>query len=89
MIISLLDKPQSLQFIKQLKHNHTLELLVLEKTHEAKDDDQFNRDVDMLVEEINYTRQHHGVTTLLYVSMNMDINNYHKKQVNIYIIYCT
>ena len=84
-----LYKPQSLQFIKQLKHNHTLELLVLLGIDEAEDDDQFNRDVDMLVEEINYTRQHHGVTTLLYVSMSMNISDYHKKQVNIYIIYCT
>ena len=83
------DKPQSLQFIKQLKHNHTLELLVLEGTGEAEDDDQFNRDVDMLVEEINYTRQHHGVTTLLYVSMSMNISDYHTQQVNIYKIYCT
>ena len=77
-----LDKPQYLQFIKQLKHNHTLELLVLRGIDEAEDDDQFNRDVDMLVEEINYTRQHHGVTTLLYVTMNMDINDYHAEQVN-------
>ena len=84
-----LDKPQSLQFIKQLKHNHTLELLVLAGIDEAEDDDQFNRDVDMLVEEINYTRQHHGVTTLLYVSMTMYVNSYHIKQVNIYIIYYT
>ena len=87
MIISMhsdnpLDKLQSLQFIKQLKHNHTLELLVLDGTGEAEDDDQFNRDVDMLVEEINYTRQHHGVTTLLYVSMDTDINYYHQEQVN-------
>ena len=84
-----LDKPQSLQFIKQLKHNHTLELLVLEGTDEAEDDDQFNRDIEMLVEEINYTRQHHGVTTLLYVNMSMDISDYHLKQVNIYIIHYT
>ena len=47
-----LNKPQSLQFIKQLKHNHSLELLVLHGMDEAKDDDQFNRDVEMLVEEI-------------------------------------
>ena len=83
-----LDKPQSLQFIKQLKHNHSLELLVLNGLYEAED--QFNRDVEMLVEEINCTRQHHGVNTLLYVSTNMNIiyNNHHFTQVNMYIIHC-
>ena len=89
MIICSVDKPQSLQFIKQLKHNHTLELLVLEGADEAEDDDQFNRDIEMLVKEINYTRQHHGVTTLLYVCMRMHISEYHLKQVNIYIIHYT
>ena len=84
-----LDKSQLLQFIKQLKHNHTLELLVLNEIYEAEGDDQFNRDVEMLVEEINYTRQHHGVTTLLYVILNMDISNYHWKQVKILLMHCT
>ena len=37
----------------------------------------------MLVKEINYTRQDNGVTTRLYVGMNMDISDYHLKQVNI------
>ena len=85
-----LDKPQSLQFIKQLKDNHSLELLVLNGLYGAED--QFNRDVEMLVEKINLTRQKHEVNTLLYVSMNMNIiNYYHLKQVNIcmYIIHCT
>ena len=73
MIISMfsnnpLDKPQSLQFIKQLKHNHTMELLVLDGIDEAENDDQFNRDVEILVEEINYTRQY----PLLCISMDMD-----------------
>ena len=80
-----LNKPQSLQFIKQLKHNHTLELLVLVGIYDYEDGDQFNRDVEMLVEEINYTRQQHGVTTLLYVSMNVDISDCHWEQVNIFI----
>ena len=84
-----LDKPQSLQFIKQLKHNHSLELLVLHGIDKAEDDDQFNRDVEMLVEEINNTRQQNGVTSLLYVNMDVDISNYHFKQVNMYIIHCT
>ena len=84
-----LDKSQLLQFIKQLKHNRTLELLVLDGIDEAQDDDQFKRDVEILVEEINHTRQHHGVTTLLYVTMNTDISDYHLKQVNTYIIHYT
>ena len=76
-----LDKPQSLQFINKLKHNRTLELLVLGGIDEAEDDDQFSRDVDMLVDEINCTRQHHGVATLLYISMDVRISYYHFKQV--------
>ena len=71
----------SLKFVEQLKHNHTLELLVLESIWEDEYD-QFEIDLEMLVEEINYTRQHHGVTTLLYVSVDMDICQYHLKQVN-------
>ena len=85
-----MDKPQSLLFINQLKCNHSLELLILEGIDEAKDDDQFIRDVEMLVEEINYTRQHNGVNTLLYVSIDMDIiSDYHFKQVNMHIIHYT
>ena len=87
--INSLDKPQVLQFIKQLKHNHSLELLVLDEIDEAEDDDQFNRDVEMLVEEINYTRQQNGATSLLYVHMDVDISDYHRKQVNMYIIHYT
>ena len=90
ILFAKMDKPQSLQFIKQLKHNYSLEVLVLHGIDQVEDDDQFNRDVEMLVEEINYTRQHNGVTTLLYVSMSSrsienDISYHHFKQVNIYV----
>ena len=78
-----LDKPQSLQFIKQLKHNHSLELLLLHEIDEAEDDEQFSRDVEMLVEEIQNTRQQNGVSTLLYVNMGAGIDDDHLKQVNI------
>ena len=43
-----LDKSRTLQFIKRLKHNHTLELLVLGGIDEGEDDGQFNGDVEML-----------------------------------------
>ena len=78
-----LDKSQALQFLKQLKHNCTLKLLVLQGIGEARDDDQFNRDVEMLVEQINDNRQRHGVTSLLYVSMVWDLNEYLWEQVKI------
>ena len=84
-----LDKSHVLQFIKQLKHNYTLELLVLDKITESKDDDKFNRDVEMLVEQVNDMRQSHGVTTLLYLSMDVHYNRYQWQQVKKYIHYYT
>ena len=80
------DKSQALQFLKELKHNYTLALLVLHDIDEAEDDDQFNRDVEMLVEEINYIRQHNGVTTPLQVCTWVCCNNYYMKQVKYTII---
>ena len=38
-----------LQLLKQLKHNYTLEVLTLGVTREARDDEQFVRDVEILV----------------------------------------
>ena len=76
-----LNKSHALEFIKQLKQNHTLELLVLGGIDEVEDDDQFNRDVEKLVEEVNEMRQSHGVTTLLYVHMEVDYSTYQWKQV--------
>ena len=64
-----LDQSQVSQFLKQLTHNYTLEELTLWVTLEAKDDDQFNRDVELLVEDINNIRQSHGVTTPLHVQL--------------------
>ena len=64
-----LDQSQVSQFLKQLTHNYTLEELTLWVTHEAKDDDQFNRDVEILLEDINNIRQSHGVTTPLHVEL--------------------
>ena len=58
-----------LQFLKQLKHNYTLELLSLCVTTEAEDDKQFIRDVEILVEHMNNTRWSHGVTTSLHVEL--------------------
>ena len=86
-----LDKSHVLQFIKQLKHNYMLELLVLGEIDDSEDDDQFNSDVEnlMLVEQINDTRQSHGVNTLLYVNMNVDYNYYQWLQVKMYILYYT
>ena len=84
VMISLVqfDNSQALQFIKQLKHNNTLELLVLHDVDEAaKDDDKINRDIEVLVEEINDIRHRNGVTTLLQVCTRMCCNYYHMKQV--------
>ena len=64
-----LDQPQVSQFLKQLTHNYTLEELRLRITLEAYNDDQFSRDVEMLVEDINNIRQSHGVTTPLHVRL--------------------
>ena len=64
-----LDQSLVLQFLKQLEHNDTLELLSLVVTKEARDDKQFIRDVEILIDHINDIRQSHGVTTPLYVEL--------------------
>jgi len=64
-----LDQSAVLQIVKQLQHNYTLELLELWITSEAEDDDQFIRDVEMLTERYNNSRQSHGVTTPLQVEL--------------------
>ena len=60
-----LDQSLASLFLNQLKNNYTLEVLTLGVTYEARDDDQFVRDVETLVEDINNIRQSHGVTTPL------------------------
>ena len=67
--IKELDKSLISQFLKQLTHNYTLEELTLRVTHGAKGDDLFNRDLEILVEDINNIRQSHGVTTPLHVEL--------------------
>jgi len=65
-----LDQSVVLQFLKQLKHNYILEVLSLGiTTSKAKDDKQFIRDVEILVEDMNNIRQSHGVTTPLDVEL--------------------
>ena len=64
-----LDQSLVLQFLKQLKHNYTLEVLSLGVTREAADDDQFIRDVEILVEDVNNIGHSHGVTTPLHVKL--------------------
>ena len=82
-------KLKLLEFLKQLKLNNSLELLVFDDTDKTKNknNDQFNRDVEMSVEGINHARQCRDVTTLLHVNMYVDISEYHYKQVNINIIH--
>ena len=63
-----LDQSLVLQLLKQLKHNYTLEVLSLWVTREARDD-QFIRDVEILVEDMNDIRHSHGVTTPLHVEL--------------------
>ena len=58
-----------LQFLKQLEHNYTLELLSLRVKTEAGDDKQFIRDVEISVEHMNNTRWSYGVTTSLHVQL--------------------
>jgi len=69
-----LDQSTVLQIVKQLQQNYTLELLVLEITDEARLDarldDQFIRDVEMLTEQYNNSRQSHGVTIPLQVELS-------------------
>ena len=64
-----LDQSLVLQLLKQLKHNHTLEVLTLVVTTKAEDDEQFIRDVEILVEDMNNIRHSHGVTTPLHVKL--------------------
>ena len=64
-----LDQSLVLQLLKQLKHNCTLEVLILGVTIEAKDDEQFIRDVEILVEDMNNIRHSHSVTTPLHVKL--------------------
>ena len=64
-----LDQSLVLQLLKQLKHNYTLELLSLGVTIEARDDEQFIRDVEILVEDMNNIRHSHGVTIPLHVKL--------------------
>ena len=64
-----LDQSLLLQFLKQLEHNYTLELLRLGVTTEAKDDKQLIRDVEISIEHMNKIRQSHGVTTPLHVKL--------------------
>ena len=64
-----LDQSLVLQLLKQLRHNYTLEVLLLGVTSEAGDDEQFIRDVEILVEDMNNIRHSHGVTTPLHVEL--------------------
>ena len=64
-----LDQSIVLQFLKQLEHNYTLELLTLGVANEVVDDKQFNRDLEISIENMNNIRQSHGVTTPLRVQL--------------------
>ena len=64
-----LDQSLVLQFLKQLEHNYTLELLRLKVAREAQDDKQFIRDVEISIEHMNNIRQSHGETTPLHVRL--------------------
>ena len=64
-----LDQSLVLQLLKQLKHNYTLEVITLGVTRESEDDEQFIRDVEILVEDMNNIRHSHGVTTPLHVEL--------------------
>jgi len=66
-----LDQSVVLQFLKQLKHNYTLDVLKLEITEEARYDEQFIRDAEILVEDMNKIRQSHGATTPLCVKLTL------------------
>ena len=63
------DQSLILQFLKQLEHNYTLELLTLREASEANYDKQFIRDVEISVEHMNKTRQSHSVTIPLHVKL--------------------
>ena len=64
-----LDQSLILQFLRQLDHNYTLELLTLWATSKARDDKQFIRDVEISTEHMNNIRRSHGVTTSLHVEL--------------------
>ena len=66
-----LNQSLVLQFLKQLKDNYTLKVLILGVTVEAKDDEQFIRDVEALVGEMNDIRQSHDVITLFRVKLEV------------------
>ena len=65
-----LDQSLVLQFLKQVECNCTLELLTLQITREAKDDEHFIIDVETSIEHKNKIRQSYGVTTLLHVRLS-------------------
>ena len=65
----VLDQSLALQLLKQLKYNYTLEVLSLWVTIVARDDEQFIRDVEILVEDMNNIRHSHGVTISLHVRL--------------------
>ena len=64
-----LDQSLVLELLTQLKQNYTLEVLSLGVTIEAEDDEQFIRDVEILLEDVNNIRHSHGVTTPLHVEL--------------------
>ena len=64
-----LDPSLVLQLLKHLVHNYTMEVLTLGITREARGDEQFIRDVEILVEDMNNIRHSHGVTTPLHVKL--------------------
>ena len=64
-----LDQSLVLQFLKQIEHNYTLELISLVVTREAQDDKQFIGDVEISIEHMNNIRQSNGVTTPLHVKL--------------------
>ena len=80
------EKSQTLQFLKQLRHNLILELAVLHGTDDDgydDDDDEYSRDVEKLVEEINNFRQQSGVSALLQVGTSISCSSYYMKQVHV------
>ena len=61
-----LEQSLALQFLKKIGHNFALKMLTLRV---ASNDDQFIRDVEVLVEDMNNIRKSRGVTTLLHVKL--------------------
>ena len=64
-----LDQSLVSRFLKHLKHNYTLQMFSLGIRRETGDHNQFIRDVEMLVEDINKIRQSHGVFTPLHIEL--------------------